>query len=96
MYVKNENLVGWLDGQLDAMSPDYIYNLDPATGESTPEGDTLGSYPVGQEVVLVGVPAHEKWRSDRGVELMGSRHFGFDFDFIPLEELQAARPKSLQ
>ena len=34
VYVKNENLVGWLDGELDAMSPDYIYNLDPATGES--------------------------------------------------------------
>ena len=96
VYVKNENLVGWLDGELDAMSPDYIYNLDPATGESTPEGNTLGSYLVGQEVVLVGVPAHEKWRTDRGVELMGPRHFGFDFEFIPLEELQAARPKLAQ
>ena len=93
VYVKNENLAGWLDGELDAMSPDYIYNLDPATGESTSEGNTLGSYPIGQEVVLVGVPAHEKWRTDRGVELMGPRHFGFDFDFVPLEELQAARPK---
>ena len=96
VYVKNENLVGWLDGELDAMSPDYIYNLDPATGESTPEGNILGSYLVGQEVVLVGVPAHEKWRTDRGVELMGPRHFGFDFEFIPLEELQAARPKLAQ
>ena len=96
VYVKNENLVGWLDGELDAVSPDYIYNLDPATGESTPEGNTLGSYPVGQEVVLVGVSAHEKWRTDRGVELMGPRHFGFDFEFVPLEELQAARPKLAQ
>ena len=34
IFVKNENIIGWLDGELDAMSPDYIYNLDPNTGES--------------------------------------------------------------
>ena len=87
VYVKNENLVAWLDGELHAMSPDYIYNLDPITGESTPEGGSIGGYPVGEEVVIVGVPAHKKWRSARGIELMGPRHFGFDFDYVPLEDL---------
>ena len=91
VFVKNENIVGWLDGKLDAVSPDYIYNLDPKTGESTPEGGSLGSYPVGKEVVLVGVPAHQQWRSKKGIELMGPRHFGFDFDFIPIEELQSQK-----
>ncbi|MEO0695394.1 MAG: DUF917 domain-containing protein [Pseudomonadota bacterium] len=88
VYVKNENIVGWLDGELDVMSPDYIYNLDPETGEST-LGVGYGGYVVGEKVAFVGVPAPAPWRSAKGVELIGPRHFGFDFDFVPLEELQA-------
>lgn len=90
VYVKNENIVAWLDGEVDAISPDYIYNLNPETGEST-IGVGIGGYVVGNEVVMVGVPAPEQWRSDKGIELIGPRHFGFDFDFIPIEELQAVR-----
>jgi len=88
IYVKNENIVGWLDGKLDAVSPDYIYNLVPETGESN-IGVGIGGYAVGEEIVIVGVAAPPQWRSDKGVELMGPRHFGFDFDFVPIEELQA-------
>ncbi|MGB5334625.1 MAG: DUF917 domain-containing protein [Woeseiaceae bacterium] len=90
IFVKNENIVAWLDGQLDAMSPDYIYNLNPATGESD-IGVGIGGYIVGSEVVIVGVPGAEQWRSEKGVELIGPRHFGFDFDYISIEELQAKR-----
>ena len=32
IFVKNENIVTWLDGKPDAMSPDFISNLDPKTG----------------------------------------------------------------
>jgi DUF917 family protein len=90
IYVKNENIVGWLNGEVDAVSPDYIYNLDPKTGEST-LGVGIGGYAVGEEVVIVGVPAPPQWRSPKGVELMGPRHFGFDFDWTPIEELQSDR-----
>ena len=91
MYVKNENIVGWLDGELSAMSPDYIYNLDPTTGEST-LGVGYGGYVVGEKVSLVAIPAPAQWRSPKGIELMGPRHFGFDFDFIPIETLQGDVP----
>ncbi len=87
VYVKNENIVAWIDGELDAISPDYIYNLDPDSGEST-LGVGYGGYVVGEKVAMVGVPAPEQWRSKKGVELIGPRHFGFDFDFIPIEKLQ--------
>ncbi|WP_439106861.1 DUF917 domain-containing protein [Congregibacter sp.] len=90
VYVKNENIVGWLNGKVDAVSPDYIYNLDPETGEST-IGVGIGGYVVGNEVVILGVPAPKQWRSDKGVELMGPRHFGFDFDYVPIETLQGSR-----
>ena len=89
VFVKNENIIGWLDGQIDAMSPDYIYNLDPTTGRSIMSNAGIGSYPIGQEVVLIGLPSADQWRSDKGIELMGPKHFGFDFDFIPIEKLQS-------
>ncbi len=89
MFVKNENIVGWLNGELSAMSPDYIYNLNPMTGEST-MGVGYGGYVVGEHVAIVAVPAAPQWRSEKGVELMGPRHFGFDFDFIPIEQLQGS------
>lgn len=88
VYVKNENIVGWRNGELSAMAPDYIYNLDPDTGEST-LGVGYGGYVVGERVAMIAVPAPAPWRSEKGVELIGPRHFGFDFDYIPIEELQA-------
>jgi uncharacterized protein len=88
VYVKNENIVTWLDGVPDAMSPDCIANLDPRTGD-TMNPPTLGSYVVDQEVVLVGWPnAPRQWRTAKGIEVFGPRHFGFDFDYVPIEELQ--------
>ena len=91
VYVKNENIVGWLDGVPDAMSPDNIANLDPKTGD-TINPPTLGAYIVDQEVVLVGWPnAPRQWRTPKGIEVFGPRHFGFDFDYVPIEELQKAR-----
>ena len=92
IYVKNENIVGWLDGELSAISPDYIYNLVPETGESN-IGVGIGGYAVGEEIVIVGVPAPSQWRSEKGIELMGPRHFGFDFDYVPIEDLQADNPR---
>jgi len=89
VYVKNENIVGWLDGELSAMAPDYIYNLDPDTGVST-LGVGYGGYVVGEKVAMIGVKAPAPWRSKKGVELIGPRHFGFDFDFIPLEDIHGA------
>ena len=89
VFVKNENIIGWLEGEIDAMSPDYIYNLDPNTGGSIMSNAGIGSYPIGKEVVLIGLPAADQWRSDMGIELMGPKHFGFDFDFIPIEKLQS-------
>ncbi|MBM23430.1 MAG: hypothetical protein CMD78_04080 [Gammaproteobacteria bacterium] len=91
VFVKNENIVSWLDDELDAISPDYIYNLNPETGESTTGGSGVGGYPLDVEVVMIGVPAPEQWRSKKGIELMGPKHFGFDFEYTPIEKLQMRR-----
>ena len=90
VFVKNENNVTWLDDKPDAMAPDFIANLDPMTGD-TINPPVLGSYIVNQEVVLVGWPNSEMWRTPKGIEVFGPRHFGFDFDYVPIEQLQKAR-----
>lgn len=90
VFVKNENNLTWLDDRPDAMAPDFIANLDPKTGD-TINPPVLGSYIVNQEVVLVGWPNSELWRTPKGIEVFGPRHFGFDFDYVPIEQLQQAR-----
>lgn len=92
IYVKNENIVTWLDGVPDAMSPDYISNLDPATGDAHDPGPgRAGGYAPGAEVAMVGIPASPMWRTARGLEVFGPRYFGFDFDYVPLEQLYKQR-----
>jgi len=93
IFVKNENIVTWLDGKPDAMSPDFISNLDPKTGAAISGGSGLGAYQTGKEVVIVGIPASPMWRIPRGIELMGPRHYGFDFDYVPIEQQMKLRPR---
>jgi uncharacterized protein len=92
VFLKNENIVAWLDGKPDAMSPDFISNLDPATGDAL-SGHGLGAYPMNAEVAMVGIPASPLWRIPKGIEVIGPRYFGFDFDYQPIEEIQKNRPK---
>jgi DUF917 family protein len=87
VFVKNENIASWLDGTPHVMSPDLLYNLDPKTGDAVVAHD-MGGYPMGQEVVMVGRPApHPAWRTPKGIEVIGPRHFGFDFDYVPIEQV---------
>lgn len=90
VFVKNENIVAWLDGVPDAMSPDTIQNLDPKTGDAYNGGD-LGGYRVGAEVAFIGYETSPMWRTPKGIEVLGPRHFGFNFDYVPIEQLQEER-----
>lgn len=90
IFVKNENIVTWRDDKPDAMSPDFIQNLDPRTGDAH-LGPTLGAYKEGAEIVMIAWPASPMWRTPKGIEVFGPRHFGFDFDYVPIEELQKQR-----
>ena len=92
IWVKNENILSWLDGKPDVMSPDLIYNLDSETGEALASAG-LGSYPVGAHVTIVGRAALDPaWRTPKGIEIIGPRHFGFDFDYRPIETILKDRP----
>lgn len=93
IFIKNENIISWFDGEPDVMPPDLICNLDPETGDAVSTWGRKG-YPEGQEVVMIGIPAHSLWRTLRGIEILGPRHFGFDLDYVPIEELQKRRRES--
>lgn len=90
VYVKNENIVAWLDGVPDAMSPDTIQDLDPKTGDAH-NGGNLGAYKMGAEIAMIGFETSPMWRTPKGIEVFGPRHFGFDFDYVPLEQLVKQR-----
>jgi len=90
VYVKNENIVAWLDGVPDAMSPDTIQNLDPKTGDAH-NGGALGGYKMGAELAIIGYETSPMWRTPKGIEVFGPRHFGFDFDYVPIEQLYKQR-----
>lgn len=92
VWVKNENIESWLDGKPDVMSPDLIYGLNPKTGD-TITSSYMGGYPMDTDVVFIGRKApHPAWRSPAGIALIGPRHFGFDFDYVPIEEVMKSRP----
>jgi uncharacterized protein len=91
VYVKNENIISWLDGKPDILPPDLIYDLDPKTGDAV-TGVSMGNYPMGKEVVIVGRAASPMWRTPKGLEIFSPRHFGFDVDYKSIEALRKTRP----
>lgn len=84
--IKNEYLVARLDGEILASVPDLITIVDQETG--TPINAERLRY--GQRVSVFAVGCPDFYRSERALEAAGPRAFGFDFDFIPLEERMAA------
>lgn len=83
LEIQNENLVA-LDGdQVLASVPDIITVLDSETGEAI-HTERLR---YGQRVSVIAFPCDPIWRGRRGLELAGPRAFGYDFDYIPVEEL---------
>jgi len=93
IYNKNENMLAWRDGRLDAAAPDLIAALDPKTGWAMRGGGMIGSFTVGEELTVVGFPNHEIWRTPKAIEMLGPRHFGFEEEYVPIERLHGARSR---
>jgi DUF917 family protein len=82
IWYKNEYHISWLDGVPFVTSPDSMIMVQLHTGEP----GTSYDFSVGDQVAIVGRRAHEAFRSQRGIELLGPRHFRFDIDYVPIEE----------
>jgi DUF917 family protein len=85
VWFKNENLISWLDGKIYVTCPDLICVVDRRTGIGLQNMVKTGIYN-GSEVVVLGIKAPELWRTSKGIEIFGPRHFGYDLEYVPLEE----------
>jgi hypothetical protein len=82
LQFQNEHLVAIQDGQIVVSVPDLITVLDIETGEPiTTEGLRYGF-----RVVVLGMPCTPKWRTTAGLALVGPRYFGYEIDYVPVEE----------
>lgn len=80
---QNEWLILEVDGAVQCMPPDLICILDPATGE--PIRTDIVRYGYRGAVLLI--PAHELMRSEKGIATFGPRYFGYEHDYVPVEQL---------
>lgn len=79
---QNENLIANRNGRIIATVPDLICMVDAETAiPITTEGVRYG-----QRVLALGIPCDTKWRSSKGLETVGPRYFGYDLDYVPVEE----------
>lgn len=86
IFFKNEFLISWLDEKPYVTCPDLICVMNLDTGRGMSNWVDLKEN-IGKEVAVIGVPANEIWRSQKGIEIFGPRHFGFEIDHVPLEKL---------
>lgn len=80
---QNEWLNLRVDGEVLCLPPDLIAILDSETGE--PIRTDIMKY--GYRGTIVLIPAHERMRTPKGIEMFGPRHFGYDLDYVPVETL---------
>ena len=64
--------------------PDHV--LDSETADAV----SAERISYGQRVVVIAFGCDPIWRTERGITAAGPRAFGYDFDFVPVEELAAA------
>jgi DUF917 family protein len=79
---QNEHLVAIQDGEIVVSVPDLIAILDTERGEPI----TTEHLRYGFRVTVIGLPCDGKWRTPEGLALGGPRHFGYDIDFVPVEQ----------
>ncbi|MFE6996093.1 DUF917 domain-containing protein [Microbacterium sp. NPDC057659] len=84
---QNEMLLARRDGEVAAVTPDLIAVLDLATGMPM----TTDAVRYGARVAVIAIPCHDKWRTPMGLETAGPAHFGYDVEWMPVEELAAQR-----
>jgi len=83
LSIKNEFLVATVGDRVVASVPDLITMVDHET--SSPINSERIHY--GQRVTIFGIGCPPHYRTERALEVVAPRKFGFDFDFTPIEKL---------
>ncbi|GAB4533161.1 MAG: DUF917 domain-containing protein [Parvularculaceae bacterium] len=80
---KNEYLIALKGDEPLAMTPDLICILDNETSRPI----TAETIRYGQRVTVIGVGAPAIMRTERALEVVAPRNFGFDRDYVAIEDL---------
>ncbi len=83
IMIQNENLIAYQNHQPICMVPDLITMLDFETLKPI----TTDALSFGQRVITICFSADSKWKTPRGIELVGPRAFGFNLDYQPYQKL---------
>jgi hypothetical protein len=81
-WIKNEHILAKLDDEPIVMPPDLIIFLD-----KNGFGITNDKLKPGLEVSVIAAKAPDVWRTAKGLAFFGPKHFGFQYDYVPVEEL---------
>jgi hypothetical protein len=83
---KNEVLIAYKNGKLTAIAPDIITPVHPETGKCI----TAEKIEKGDKTVVLGLPAPEKWRTKKGLELWKDvlQRSNIFEEYVPIEKLQ--------
>jgi DUF917 family protein len=86
LELQNENLVAREQVRVLASVPDLITVLDSETA------DAIATERVryGQRVTVITMRCDPVWRTPAGLAVAGPRAFGYEFDYVPVEELAGA------
>lgn len=87
VWFKNEHLVSWLDDQPYVTCPDLICIVDSNGCKGLGNMYELPSY-IEKKVTVFGLPAYKLWRTKEGIEHWNPKNYGFDIEYIPLEEIK--------
>ncbi|RLF80056.1 DUF917 domain-containing protein [Thermococci archaeon] len=80
--IKNEHIIAFRDNKPIVMPPDLISFLNE-------KGYAIMNSELKQGMIvnIIGARAPEVWRTPKGLELFGPRHFGFNYEYVPIEKL---------
>lgn len=80
---QNENLIAKIDGRVVASVPDLITVLDSESSLAI----TTEHLKYGYRVNVLAMKCDSKWRTEKGLETVGPKYFGYDMEYKPVEEL---------
>src|SRR5579884_2940898 len=79
---QNEFLMARTDDEVLVTTPDLITILDAETGKPI----TTESLRYGFRVAVLALPCDPRWRTAAGLKLVGPAYFGYDVEYVPIEE----------
>ena len=85
VWYKNEFLISWENGRPFVTCPDTICVVDADSAEGL--SNWGNDFRERRNVVVFGRKAHDLWRTEKGLELFSPKHFGFNIEYVRIEEI---------